>query len=159
MVGEIPDGLQEELDMTDILWVAGRYQLGNDPGLFQDAAYVGQGLALPFKKTWIDPNATVVKLIIHTTDVETWGNWSGHAVLINNIEVGRLKDPTDTMGSIERFELSIPVSTMNAALGGKDEFALRVELEIQPAQPGLSDDFVLTRIASDESFAAKLGWK
>ncbi|MBV8686897.1 MAG: hypothetical protein JOZ90_10995 [Alphaproteobacteria bacterium] len=145
--------------MTDILWVAGRYQLGNDPGLFQDAAYVGQTLALPFKKTWLDPNATAVKLIIYTTDVETWGSWSGHAVFINSTEVGRLKDPTDTMGPLERFELSIPVWTLNSALGGKDEFTLRVELEVQAAQPGLSDDFVLTRIASDETIAAKLGWK
>ena len=39
--------------MTNILLIAGRYQLGNNEGLFQDAHYVGYGLELPFRKTWI----------------------------------------------------------------------------------------------------------
>jgi len=145
--------------MTDILLVAGRYQLGDDPGLFQDAVYVGQTLALPFKKTWIDGSATTVKLIVYTTDVETWGDWKGHAVSINGVEIGRLKDPNDTYGPLERFELPIPVATLNGALGGKDEFILSVVLEVQAATPGLSDDFILVRIATDGTFAAKLGWK
>ncbi|MES1973380.1 MAG: hypothetical protein V4472_13055 [Pseudomonadota bacterium] len=145
--------------MTDILWVAGRYQLGNDPGLFQDAAYVGQELALPFRKTWVDTAAASVSIFISTTDVETWGTWDGHKVFINTTEIGRLKDPNDQDGPVERFELSMTPAAFDAALQGRDEFVLRIVLETQIASPGMSDDFVVTRIGSPGSIAAKLGWK
>ncbi len=58
--------------MTNILLIAGRYQLGNNAGLFQDAHYVGYGLELPFRKTWIDTDAKEIGFVFHTTDVETW---------------------------------------------------------------------------------------
>ncbi len=145
--------------MTNILWVAGRYQLGDDPGLFQDAHYVGHALELPFRKTWIDDSAQTVTLLIHTTDVETWGAWQGHSVLLNGTEVGRLKDASDTQGGTEIFQLPLARGTLDGILSGEDNFLLRVEIERQPSQPGLADDFVLTRIETDGTFAAKLGWK
>jgi len=55
--------------MTNILLIAGRYQLGNNEGLFQDAHYVGYGLELPFRKTWIDTDAKEIGCVFHTTDV------------------------------------------------------------------------------------------
>ena len=143
--------------MGDILWLAGRYHLGDNPGVFQDAQYVGYALELPFRKTWIDETATTVKLIVTTLEVETWGAWSGHKVSINGVEVGRLKDQNDAQGSPERFELRIDRALLDGALAGKDTFILRVDLDIQPATPGMADDFILTRVASD-GFAAKLGW-
>jgi hypothetical protein len=36
--------------MTNILLIAGRYQLGNNAGLFQDAHYVGYGWNFPFER-------------------------------------------------------------------------------------------------------------
>ena len=63
--------------MTNILLIAGRYQLGNNEGLFQDAHYVGYGLELPFRKTWIDTDAKEIGFVFHTTDVETRGRLEG----------------------------------------------------------------------------------
>ena len=144
--------------MADVLMVAGRYQLGNNPGIFQDATYVGHSLILPFSKPWFDPAATKVTFIVYTTDIETWGDWKGHIFSINGREIGRLKDPVDTMGIYERFEIVIGTADLQALLGGKSEFTIEVVLERQTAHPTLSDDFVLTRIATDASFGATLGW-
>jgi hypothetical protein len=145
--------------MTPIVLITGRYQLGNDPGIFQDALYVGFELKLPFTKTWIDSSATNITFVFYTHDVETWGSWKGHRVSINNVEIGRLRDPDDAQGASEIFKLAVPRTTVETALGGKDNFLLSVELDVQPATPGLADDFVLWRIETDGTFAARLGWK
>lgn len=142
-----------------IVFVTGRYQLGNNPGIFQDATYVGHEIRLPFVKTWLDPNATQIGLQFYTHDIETWGSWSGHRVAINGTEIGRLKDPADTQGSLEMFSIVVSRTSLEAILNGDDNFILSIELDRQPAHPGLADDFVLTRIESDGSFAAMLGWK
>ena len=97
--------------MTNILLIAGRYQLGNNEGLFQDAHYVGYGLELPFRKTWIDTDAKEIGFVFHTADVETWGDWKGHRVAINGQEIGRLKDPSDTYGPAEVFTIKVPTAT------------------------------------------------
>jgi hypothetical protein len=146
--------------MTPIVLITGRYQFGNDAGLFQDAIYIGFELKLPFTKTWIDASATDIIFIFHTHDVEIWGTGQGHRVSINNVEIGRLKDGNDVQGTSEVFRLTVARTTVEAALAGKDNFLLSVELEVQPSlPPGLSDDFVLWRIETDGTFAARLGWK
>lgn len=145
--------------MTPIPLITGRYQLGNDAGLFQDAMYVGFELKLPFTKTWHDTSAATITFNLYTHDVETWGDWLGHRVSINGIEIGRLKDPADTLGVNEVFSLAVPRTVLEAALGGKDRFVFSVELELQPSTPGMEDDFVLWRVESDGTFSARLGWK
>lgn len=145
--------------MTPIVLITGRYQLGNDAGIFQDALYVGFELKLPFTKTWIDSSATDITFTIYTHDVETWGSWLGHPVSINGVEIGRLKDPNDVQGTSEVFQLIVPRSKVESALAGKDKFILSVALELQPPSPGMEDDFVLWRIETDGTFAARLGWK
>jgi hypothetical protein len=145
--------------MTPIVLITGRYQLGNDAGIFQDALYVGFELQLPFTKTWIDTNADNITFVFYTHDVETWGAWKGHRVAINDVEIGRLKDPDDTQGVSEIFRLAVPRKELEKALNGKDQFLLSVQLEVQPASPGMADDFVLWRIETDGTFAARIGWR
>jgi hypothetical protein len=145
--------------VTPIVFVTGRYQLGNDPGVFQDAIYVGHELSLPFKSIWIDPAAASIGLTFYTHDVETWAEWQGHRVAINGTEIGRLKDPDDKQGVNEVFHLSIARHDLEQALNGKDTFLLTITLGELDTAPNLSDDFVLWRIESDGSFAAHLGWK
>jgi hypothetical protein len=104
----------------------------------------------------VGTQATNVTFIIYTHDVETWGTWSGHRVSINNIEIGRLKDPDDQSGSMERFELVVPRANLENALGGNNTFVFRIELERQPQAQGMADDFVFTRLATDVA-AIRLG--
>lgn len=141
-----------------ILWASTRYHLGSNPGLFLDAQYVGHTLRLPFQKTWIDSEAATIGLVFHTKDVETWDGRRGHKVSINEIEIGRLSDRDSTQGDAEIFTLSVARSVLNDALAGHDQFTLAIDLEIDPDRPKLVDDFVLTRIESDGTFAARLGW-
>ena len=150
--------------MTDqrILVVTGNYQLGNNPGLFQEAPYVGLILRLPVSVTWVDMKRPEVKFFIETHDIETWGTWNGHAVLLNGTEIGRLKDPNDTLGRVEQFEITIPTAQFASITGysaGKvATVTLEVVLETQPAQPGFADDFVLTRVETNDAVVVKLGW-
>jgi hypothetical protein len=141
-----------------ILWASTRYHLGNNPGLFLDAQYVGHTLRLPFQKTWIDGDAAAIGLVFHTRDVETWDGRRGHKISINGVEIGRLSDRDSAQGDAEAFKLSIARPALNEALAGHDQFILAIDLEIDPDRPRLVDDFVLTRIESDGTFAAKLGW-
>jgi hypothetical protein len=98
--------------MTPIVLITGRYQLGNDAGIFQDALYIGFELRLPFTRTWMDQAASDITFVFYTHDVETWGAWQGHRVAINNVEIGRLKDPDDVQGESEVFRLAIPRATL-----------------------------------------------
>ncbi len=145
--------------MTNIVFLTGRYQLGNDPGVFQDALYVGHDLSLPFTWSWIDPDAKSVGLLFYTHDVETWSDWQGHHVSINDVEVGRLKDPSDKQGVNEVFRIDVPIGVLTAALKGKKTFRLTVAVGEQAGSEQFIDDFVLWRIESDGTFAAHLGWK
>ncbi|MET1028029.1 MAG: hypothetical protein ABWY00_12740 [Dongiaceae bacterium] len=142
-----------------ILWASTKYHLGDNPGVFQDASYIGHHLKLPFRKAWLDPEASTVVLRVHTRDVETWGDCLGHKVSINEREIGRLKDTGDASGDAEVFELGIARSDIEKILAGDDCFTLSIELDVGAAAPRISDDFVVTRIESDGTFAAKLGWK
>ena len=145
--------------MTPIPLITGSYHLGDSAGLFQDAAYIGHELRLPFRRTWMDSQAERFLFSFHTSDVETWGDWQGHRITINGTEIGRLRDPDDRIGAFERFEIVVERAVLEHALGSNDNFLVVVALDKQPPHPGLSDDFVLRRIETDGSFAATIGWK
>ena len=98
--------------MTNILLIAGRYQLGNNEGLFQDAHYVGYGLELPFRKTWIDTDAKEIGFVFHTTDVETWGDLEGSQSCDQRPrDRGGSRNPSDTYGPAEVFTIKVPTAT------------------------------------------------
>ncbi len=136
------------------LVLTGRYHLGDNPGLFQDATFVGYVLALPLTVALSgdEPGGDAV-FHIETHDIETWDpdSWRGHPVRLTGAngagELGRLKDPDDTDGRVETFRLSIARSKLEELLGGRSgSLVLTVEVERQGAAPGLVDDFVLTRL-------------
>jgi hypothetical protein len=90
--------------------------------------------------------------------VETWADHLGHKVSINETEVGRLKDAADVLGRTEVFEFAMARPELEDALAGGDRFTLSIELDLGITGPRLADDFVVTRIESDGTFAAALGW-
>lgn len=145
--------------MVPILLIDGRYHFGDNPGAFQNATYIGHELGLPLRRTWTDSNASQVVFNVYTSDIETWADWQGHAILINEVEIGRLRDPDGEIGQEELFRIAVPISVLSEALGGDDNFILRVRLGRQAAHPGFADDFVLRRIETDGSLAAAVGWR
>jgi len=133
-----------------VVLLTGAYHLGNNPGVFQDAQYVGLRLEFPARLTWKPPAA--VELIFYTHDIETWGGTGGHAVTINDTEVGRLKDVVNTHHPTEITSITIDKSVFDNAVGGEDTFRLGITV----TGGSLADDFVLTRVET-RGFAARLG--
>ncbi|WP_422929374.1 hypothetical protein [Singulisphaera sp. PoT] len=142
-----------------ILVISGNYHLGDNPGLFQDATYIGHQLVLPLRISWIDDKSDVMAFHFTTHDIETWGQRQGHRVSINGTEIGRLKDASDHAGLMEHIKIEIGKPAFLSLLNGDDNFTLAVELEKQADFPGLADDFVLTRIATSANLAVTIGWK
>lgn len=141
-----------------ILTVSGSYHLGDNPAVFQDAVYIGHRLELPLRVVWEDSEAVDIGFVFETHDVETWGASLGHKVTVNATEIGRLKDPVNQLDRHEEFVLTLSKSDFDTLLGGNMNFLLSVELESLDADPGHSDDFVITRI-STQHLALSLGWK
>jgi len=139
-----------------ILLLESNYHLGDNPGVFLPSTYIGLKLSLPVTKTWVDDQQENVHFVIETTDVETWGSWSGHKVSVNGVEIGRLKDQDDNAGKSEIFDISLRRVDFLKLLGGSDSFVLEIELERQAAMPGFSDDFTIRRI-STKNLALKIG--
>ncbi|MDJ0514071.1 MAG: hypothetical protein QNJ62_11580 [Methyloceanibacter sp.] len=133
-----------------VVLLTGAYHLGNNPGVFQDAQYVGLRLEFPARLTWKPPAA--VELIFYTHDIETWGGTGGHAVTINGTEVGRLRDVVNTQHPTEINTITIDKAVFDNAVGGGDEFRLGIAVR----GGTLADDFVLTRVET-RGFAALLG--
>ena len=133
-----------------VLVLTCNYHFGDNLGVFEGACFVGLRLQLPVVVSWIsdDPSTAEVFLFIETHDVETWDpqGWRGHAVFINDTEIGRLKDPVDVAGRNETFKLGIDKETLRGLVGPTGNATLSVVLERQPKHPTLVDDFVLTRV-------------
>lgn len=133
-----------------VLLIEGQFHFGDNPGVFQSATYVGLSMKLPLIKTWINDQSPEISFVFTTTDVETWGNWEGHQVLVNGTLIGRLKDKDDQQGHEETFVVTCSREDFLELLGDSDAFTLSIELERRESAPGFSDDFVLRRIATKD---------
>jgi len=145
--------------MTNILLIAGRYQLGNNAGFSRTPTMLATAWNFPFER----PGS--IRMPKRSDSFSTPPMWK-HGAIGRVTELrstakrsGRLKDPSDTYGPAEVFTIKVPTATLEKILSGKDNFVLSVELERQPTQPGLSDKLVLTRIETDGTLAASLGSK
>jgi len=84
------------------------------------------------------------------------GDWKGHRVAINGQEIGAAQGSVRHLRSCRSLHDQSADSDLEKILSGKDNLVLSVELERQPTQPGLSDDFVLTRIETDGTLALRV---
>jgi hypothetical protein len=137
-----------------VIFVSGAYHLGNNPGIFQSAPFVGLSLVFPATLTW-KPTEVEVGFVIHTHDVESWGGRGGHALTVNGTKLGEIKDCKNAAHPNEVTTILVPRTALEAALGGSDFFRLGIDVNVGSA-PSLADDFVLTRIET-QAFAARLG--
>lgn len=136
-----------------VVFLTGNYHLGNNPGVFQDAQYVGLKLEFPATLVW-RPEAAV-ELILYTRDVESWGGTGGHIVTINDTEVGKITDFDNAQHPNEITSIKIDKAKFDSAVGSSDDFRLGI-IVVTGTHPSLADDFVLTRIETRD-FSARLG--
>jgi hypothetical protein len=152
----------------ELVW-QGRLQLGDEPGVYGDAAYSGLSSELPLtvqRPDASDTSQTTFRLVLETEGLQTFGGFPGHAVTVliyepdpltpNHFVERVLAQDRFTGGDHDRKELTVPVGT---AAG---PFRLSVRLRCDTTvTPGLYDDFVWIRLslsATNFSFFASLGF-
>ncbi len=131
--------------------------LGDNPGTYMDLAYAGLVFELPFTVAWVDPDAAEFVFYVDTQDVETWGDWSGHPVFLNDNEIGRVKDSNNGSGAAESTKIVVHKNNFPEPFKVGVKNRLTISVEKKNSSAGLLDDFVL-RGYSTKGFSAKLGW-
>ncbi|QDU98278.1 hypothetical protein [Lignipirellula cremea] len=152
----------------ELVW-QGRLHLGDEPGVFGDAAYSGLTAELPFTVQRLDPNVTdptTFKLILETEDLQTFSGYPGHALTVTIYE----EDASNPFHFLERnlaserflgADNNRKEITLNVgAVTGPFRLSVRLRCDTEVG-PGLYDDFVwrrLSLLAENFEFFASLGF-
>lgn len=141
-----------------MIW-SGSLNLGDTPGVFNDASFAGLLLQIPVTITYIQDEAKEpVRFLLETTEVEIFGEkrhavyWDWTPGQVFPGPVGFIDDTDQVPGKPEFHILEIPAEQAGT---GQHSITIVVNPEV-PA--GLRDDFVLRRIEAHESVGAKVGW-
>ena len=140
-----------------MIW-SGSLNLGDTPGVFSDAHFVGLLIQLPVTITFLPDGLTSVDFLLTTTEVEIFNDkkhpvywdWAPGSPL--PAPVGYVDDRDLIPGRPEVHPVTVPRA---AAAVGKHWITIHVNADIAA---GLRDDFVLKRIEAGEQIGAKLGW-
>jgi hypothetical protein len=142
---------------SEFIW-QGRLHLGDQPGIFGDAAYVGLSIELPVTLTITDSTGTAA-LRIHAESVQTTPPYAGHLVTVVSYQDGaaevigsaRIEAPSDNQSDVD---ISV---TLNVA-SAKSPVFTGVRIQVDTAvPPGLYDDFVISGLRLDSSDNAVVG--
>ena len=132
--------------------------LGDTLGVYLDTPYIGLVFELPFTTSWADTRKDTFTFLIKTKYVETFEGWDGHPVVLNGIEIGRIKDSKNAQGNIEATRIEVKASEHPEAFKKDAQNTLRISVDKKnQSGEGLLDDFILTDIET-ENFGAVLGW-
>jgi hypothetical protein len=140
-----------------LVWT-GALNLGDTPGVFMDAQFVGILVQIPLTITFVPAGTDPVQLLLATTEVEIFGgkkhpvywDWAPGSPL--PAPVGFIDDTDIIPGRPEYHLLSIP---LGAATIDRHWITIHVNPEVTA---GFRDDFVLKKIEAHESIGAKIGW-
>jgi hypothetical protein len=149
----------------ELIW-QGRLHLGDEPGVYGDAAYTGLCAEHPFTVFRSDPAEQEFKVILETENLETFAGFPGHEITV----FGYVPDPAQPFHSIRQVLATARFTgadnnnkqvTVNIG-SGPGPFRLSVQLRIDTTvNPGLYDDFVWRRLslkAKNFAFFASFGF-
>ena len=153
---------------SELIW-QGRLQIGDEPGVYGDAAYTGLGTELPITVQRPDPNDTTqadFKLVLDTDGLQTFAGFPGHKIDVvlyepdpavpNHFRERLLVSDRFTGADNNHKDLAVPVGNVPGP------FRMSVRLRADTTvPPGLYDDFVWIRLSLDAvnfSFFASLGF-
>lgn len=140
-----------------LIWT-GSLNLGDTPGVFGDAQFVGLMLQTPLTITFLPDGSEPINFLLMTTEVEIFSGkkhpvyWDWQPGTPLPTPVGFIDDTDIIPGRPEFHLLSVPRA---AASADRHWITIHINPDI-PA--GLKDDFVLKRIEAHESVGAKIGW-
>jgi hypothetical protein len=150
----------------ELVW-EGRLHVGDEPGVYGDAAYCGIALELPLTLRKTDPvGPDTTTLVLRTQDVQTFAGYPGHLITVTAFQPDS-NDPThatETVLTMERLtsadnnrkEIVINL----AGIGSPAFISVRVRVGTE-VPPGLYDDFVVTRLLNSSAnftFVASFGF-
>ncbi|MFE7129650.1 hypothetical protein ACFVIM_02195 [Streptomyces sp. NPDC057638] len=151
---------------AELVW-QGRIHLGDEPGVYADAAYSGLSTELPLTLERINPAGPhATTLVIATDDLRTFQGYPGHLVEVFLF----VPDPTGPThwnrttlttarltGSGDRHEIPLDLTSQGSPL----RISVRVSVDTT-VPPGLYDDFVLRRLSNkavDFTYVASFGFR
>jgi hypothetical protein len=149
----------------ELIW-EGRLHLGDEPGIYGDAAYTGLCAEHPFTVFRSDPAAQEFKVVLATANLETFTGFPGHEITIFGYE----PDPAQPGHSIRQVVATARFTsaddnnkqvTVNVGTN-PGPFRLSAQLRIDTTvNPGLYDDFIWRRLSlkvKDFAFFASFGF-
>ncbi|MFD2467696.1 hypothetical protein [Amycolatopsis silviterrae] len=151
----------------ELVW-QGRIHLGDEPGIYGDAAYAGLAAELPLTLEK-SPQATTdsTELVVRTEGVRTFQGYPGHLIEVFGHQPSAA-DPlvweqvtlaTARLTTADDDRKVVPVTLPT----GRTKYFVSVRVRADTSVPaGLYDDFVLTRLlngAKDFSFVASFGFQ
>jgi hypothetical protein len=132
----------------ELIW-KGQLHIGDEPGVYGVAHYVGLCTEFPLTIRPFDPTnpKTDVTFLLESEDVSTYTGYPGHAVsLIAYEPTGPNKWKQVLLGSWLLTQSQSPLQMSVPDLKGHQYFSLQVRVDTT-VQPGLYNDFLLTRLA------------
>jgi hypothetical protein len=150
----------------ELIW-EGRIHLGDEPGVYGDAAYSGISLEFPLTLRKIDPpGPDTTTLVLCTQDVQTFAGYPGHLIMVTAYQPDSsnpghaLETPltTVTLSSADNNRKEVPINL--AGLTSPVFVSVRVRVDTT-VPPGLYDDFVVTRLlnkSANFTFVASFGF-
>jgi hypothetical protein len=152
---------------SELIW-QGRIHLGDEGGVFGDAAYSGLATELPVTLRKVDPaGADTTRLVVETQNVQTFAGYPGHLITVTLYE----EDPNQANHFLETVLATERLTSadnnrqkITIDLAGKPSpmfVSVRIRIDTQ-VPPGLYDDFVFVRLSNesrDHAFVAALGFQ
>ncbi|KKC05223.1 hypothetical protein [Mycobacterium nebraskense] len=147
---------------SEFIW-QGRLHLGDEPGVFGDATYVGLAVELPLTLTKTASISTA-DLTIRAENVQVIPPYPGHVVTVVSYEDGQAKvvgnaqigaQPDNQPGVDTKVALDLSTVPFPAFVG------VRIHVDTT-VPPGLYDDFVIAGLrlnSSDNSVIGQLGFR
>jgi hypothetical protein len=166
----------------ELVW-QGRLHLGDEPGVYGDATFVGINAELPITITMVEQSGSdAIRITLETGAVQTYDDYPGHHIVIKHYEPdtsqppnhwkesilwqGRLKSTSDNNSSEQskqdKHRLEIPIDLSGKAKLGKPLFA-SINVRVDTSVPaGLYDDFLILRLsfqADNYKYYATFGFR
>jgi hypothetical protein len=146
---------------TERVW-EGRLHLGDEPGVYGDAAYCGLSVELPLTLHRLLRDAAPderVEVILEAQDVRVFEGYAGHLVRVLGHFSNPEGQPEWTVRELATGRLAR--NAMSLTIAGEIPAHVSVSVHVDTdVGPGLFDDFVLRRLSlRSASHYASLGFR
>ncbi len=131
----------------ELIW-SGRIHLGDDPGVYGDAAYAGLCTEFPVTLTKFATAEDDIEFILNTAEAQVYDPYPGHKVTVIGYKKLAESEPP-RWGEVELLIDRIKEDTVKLHLANTGDIkyiSIRIRIDTAVA-PGLYDEFLLLRLS------------